>query len=229
MEFIFILYLTLWQSRHTCLFLSASFFTPTLGNKLCLLTNNKATSSVPLAHKNVPNSFFGHQLVTSHQGVNIASTPHQGTSPHLANAAHNEITGQHLVFNWSAHYSSSLSLHHCQCVGPQCSDGLTPPSRSTSPQHLSRANASLTQPVHSSAIPTHSGELVLRPQQPVLQPGIHCALQHLLILSLPHPATRVPQVSPNNFSSTQYLYGPFQGPTYYQRGYHNMAYFLALT
>jgi hypothetical protein len=41
---------------------SASFFTPTLGDDLRLLTNNGATSSEPPAHKNAPNSFFGHQV-----------------------------------------------------------------------------------------------------------------------------------------------------------------------
>ena len=33
--------------------------------------------------------FSGHQFVTDHEGVNIAGTPQRGTSPHRANAAHN--------------------------------------------------------------------------------------------------------------------------------------------
>ena len=45
--------------HHMCLFQSASFFTPTLGNKLRLLTNNGAMISEPLAHKNAPNSCLG--------------------------------------------------------------------------------------------------------------------------------------------------------------------------
>ena len=56
---------------------------------------------------------------------------------------------------------------------PTCWATLT--SRSIGPQHLSRANAALTQLVHGCTA-HYTGKLVTHPQQPALQPGNHCAL-----------------------------------------------------
>ena len=67
--------LHMWQPRHMRLLQSASFFTPTLGDELRLLTNNGATSSEPLAHKNAPNSFFGHQVGSVKEAESIISKP----------------------------------------------------------------------------------------------------------------------------------------------------------
>ena len=47
------------RSRHMRLDQSASFFTPTLGDELRLLTNNGATCSEPLVHNNAPSRFLG--------------------------------------------------------------------------------------------------------------------------------------------------------------------------
>jgi hypothetical protein len=128
----------LWQPcyMHLLRFLqSASFFTPTLGDELRLLTNNGATNSEPLAHKNTPNSFWapiGHQPSRSKHRRHSSSEyiPAPGKcwpQHHRAHSARNATASQHLVFNGSAHYSSSLSLHCCQRAGPHCSDGLCCP------------------------------------------------------------------------------------------------------
>ena len=114
---------------------SASFFTPTLGNELYLLTNNGATSSELLAHKSAFNSFWaptGHQQSRSkhcqHSSSGHIPAPGKCCPQHYwAHSARNATTGQHLVFNRSAHYSGSPSLHHCQHVGSQHSDGLCCP------------------------------------------------------------------------------------------------------
>jgi hypothetical protein len=101
---------------HMRLLQSASFFIPTLGDELRLLTTNTAMNSEPLAHNNAPNSSFGQQLVTNHQGVNIAGTLHQGTSPHWANAAHNNTrltlpAMQPLVNTWSSTGQHTTAAH----------------------------------------------------------------------------------------------------------------------
>ena len=87
--------------------------------------------------------------------------------------------------------------------------------RFTGPQHVSRANTALTQLAHGCAAHccshTHTGELITRPQQPALQPGNHCASTFADTQSL-HSGTNVPQAGLVNFNSTQYPYGPFQGP-----------------
>jgi hypothetical protein len=65
--------------------------------------------------------------MNSSSGTNCSLSSKEQTSPALlirAHAAHNTTgltppTTQHLVFNWSAHYSGSLSLHHCERARPQ--------------------------------------------------------------------------------------------------------------
>jgi hypothetical protein len=137
-----------WQPCHlhlTRLLQSASFLTSTLSDELCLGTNNRATSLELLTRKNVPNSFFGASI-----GHQPSRSKHlqQSASGHIptlgkccqqhyqAHSACNATTGQHLVFNWSAHYSGSLSLHCYQRTRPQRSDRLrcprAPSTRSTS-------------------------------------------------------------------------------------------------
>ena len=65
--------------------------------------------SLPLVRPLV--GWFGHQLVTNHRGVNIAGTPHRGTSPqryraHSARNNHRSTRG----FNRSAH-TAAHSVH----------------------------------------------------------------------------------------------------------------------
>lgn len=80
-----------------CVFSNQHYFSPPLS----------ATNSESLAHKKAPKSSFGHQLVTSHQGVNIAGTQHRGTFPHRANTDCNATTGQHTAAVHSAPTSPS--------------------------------------------------------------------------------------------------------------------------
>ena len=140
----------MWQPRHMHLMhllQSASFFTPTLGNELCLLTNNGAMSSEPQVHKNAPNSFLG---------TNWSPIIKQYTSPGLLIKAH-PSTGQTLPTTLLG--SLCLQCNHRSTPDHQPVSTLqrleatalqwaTLPSHSISPQHLSQANAALTQPAH---------------------------------------------------------------------------------
>jgi hypothetical protein len=68
-----------------------------------------------------------------------------------------------------------LSLHRCQCIMPQRSNGLRHP-RTPSAHSASHGLRLSWRNQPTAALLTHTGELVTRPQQPALQPGNQCAL-----------------------------------------------------
>jgi hypothetical protein len=87
----------------------------------------------------------------NHQGVNIAGTPHRGTSPHNVNAACNAAIGQHLVSALQQlTQSSPLSMRWATVFKQSML-----PSHSISPQRLSWANTALMQPAHGCTVHLH--------------------------------------------------------------------------
>ena len=166
---------------------------PTLGNKLRLLTNNAATSSEPLVHKNAPNSFLGNSL-------------------HRANAAHNTTrltlpATQPPVYTWSSTSQHTTAAHSVfpaiNVVGHSAQMGY--------------AALVLHQPMAVLLTQTSKLSLALRNQHYSRVITVFSTFANTQ--SLRHGAS-VPQVGLINFNSTQYLFGPFQGPTYSQRGHH---------
>jgi hypothetical protein len=159
----------------------------------------------------------GHQPSRSkhhwHSASGHIAAPRKRCLQHYrAHSACNVTTCQYLVFDRSVHYSGSLSLHRCQRAEPQCSDGLGFPCAPSA----HNASHGLMLPWHNwpmAVLLTHMGKLVTNPQQPVLQPGNHCA-STVANTQSPRSGASVPQVGLINFSFTQYPYSPFLGHTY---------------